>query len=258
MYPPSATRRRRWGSSASAPPASLAKPETASLSPSTNPSAAAGAPRTTVMNDARSAVGISCPTSASRLATPIPVTPLVSHGREPSAGDGVVLARSTPARLRSPAQRSVRPAASRPRGAVRVGPAIRHLGDEHVGQPSRASRIRRPLPLWRSRSHGRAGRYAGQQHDDHVVARLGRPLLEVPDQRSDELRGTATRRGRAARPAAAARTARGTPRPRSRSSVTWTACTSSDIVRASLIAWTTSRVTSATGTYTCWRRTAAR
>src|SRR3954452_671174 len=49
--------------------------------PSMRPSAAAGAPRIVVMNDAMSEVGISCPRSANRLARPMPVTPRVRHDR---------------------------------------------------------------------------------------------------------------------------------------------------------------------------------
>ena len=46
----------------------------------------------------------------------------------------------------------------------------------------------------------------------------------------------------------------GSARRASTSSVTWTAVTSSDIVRAKRIAWTTSRVTSDAGTMTRWWR----
>ena len=66
--------------------------------------------------------------------------------------------------------------------------------------------------------------------------------------------GTATRRRRAARPAAGGRSARGSRSRPSASSVTWTAVTTSAIVRPNRIAVTTSRVTSDAGTKTRCRR----
>ena len=76
-----ALRRRRSGSSASAPPANRATPAQPSAIPSISPSAAADAPSVVVRKLGSSAVGTSCPTSARRLAPPIPATPRVSHGR---------------------------------------------------------------------------------------------------------------------------------------------------------------------------------
>jgi hypothetical protein len=52
--------------------------------PSISPSAAAGAPRVAVTNEAISEAGISWPTSARKLAVPIPATPGASQGRWPA------------------------------------------------------------------------------------------------------------------------------------------------------------------------------
>ena len=81
VYPPMAMERRRWGSSASAPPITLVMPDKASARPSMTPNAAAGAASTEPRKLGSSAVGISCPMSASRLANPMPRTPGVNHGR---------------------------------------------------------------------------------------------------------------------------------------------------------------------------------
>ena len=74
-YPPTATFARRSGSSARAPPASLATPAAPSAMPSINPSADAGAPSVTVRKLGSSDVGISWPTSERKLASPIERTP---------------------------------------------------------------------------------------------------------------------------------------------------------------------------------------
>jgi len=58
-----------------APPASRAAPASPSEMPSMRPRAAAGAPRVTVSRLGSRAVGISWPTSARKLAVPIPATP---------------------------------------------------------------------------------------------------------------------------------------------------------------------------------------
>ena len=81
MYPPTAVVLRRSGSSASAPPPSLATPPSPSASPSITPSAAAGAPSVLVRKAGSSAVGTSYPRSASRLEPPIATTPRFSQGR---------------------------------------------------------------------------------------------------------------------------------------------------------------------------------
>jgi hypothetical protein len=74
-----AVSRRRWGSSAKAPPPSRAAPARPSDTPSIRPRALAGAPRVAVRKLGRRAVGTSCPASANRLAAPMPRTPGVSH-----------------------------------------------------------------------------------------------------------------------------------------------------------------------------------
>jgi hypothetical protein len=60
------------------------RPASASLTPSINPSAAAGAPNVEVSRLGNNAVGTSCPTSAGRLAVPIRATPGVNHRRSGS------------------------------------------------------------------------------------------------------------------------------------------------------------------------------
>ena len=70
VYPPMAVVRRRWGSSANAPPASFATPAAASATPSISPNAAAGAPNVVLRKLGSSDVGISCPASEKKLATP--------------------------------------------------------------------------------------------------------------------------------------------------------------------------------------------
>lgn len=79
VYPPTASVRRRCGSSANAPPPKRATPASASLTPSIAPNTDAGAPSVEVSSDGSNDVGISCPTSASRLAPPMPLTPGVSQ-----------------------------------------------------------------------------------------------------------------------------------------------------------------------------------
>ena len=78
-YPPTATARRRLGSSARAPPSSRATPARASLTPSMTPNTDAGAPSVEVSKLGNNDVGTSCPASDKKLATPIPVTPGVNH-----------------------------------------------------------------------------------------------------------------------------------------------------------------------------------
>src|ERR1700728_1126051 len=82
---------RHLGRSAIHPPASFAKLESPSETPSITPSANAGAPRL-ARNAGRIEVAASCPQSENRLAKPMPSTPRVSHrfGDE----DGFVLERS--------------------------------------------------------------------------------------------------------------------------------------------------------------------
>ena len=77
--------RRRPGSSDSAPPTKRPPPARPSEMPSRSPSAAAGAPRVVVTKLGIRAVGISWPTSARKLAVPMPPTPGVSHGRREDA-----------------------------------------------------------------------------------------------------------------------------------------------------------------------------
>src|SRR5277367_5478528 len=69
---------RHLGRSAIQPPASFAKLERPSDTPSITPSANAGAPRL-ARNAGRIAVAASCPQSEKRLASPMPSTPRVSH-----------------------------------------------------------------------------------------------------------------------------------------------------------------------------------
>ncbi len=93
-YPPMAIDRRRDGSSARAPPASLAAPAAPSEIPSINPRTEAGAPMVTVSRSGSSAVEISWPASEKKLARPMPATPgliqdvvlrLFAHSANPSA-----------------------------------------------------------------------------------------------------------------------------------------------------------------------------
>src|ERR1700722_15011858 len=67
---------RHLGRSAIQPPASFAKLEKPSETPSITPSAKAGAPRL-ARNAGRIEVAASCPQSEKRLASPIPITPRV-------------------------------------------------------------------------------------------------------------------------------------------------------------------------------------
>src|ERR1700734_437992 len=69
---------RHLGRSAIQPPASFAKLEKPSETPSITPSAKAGAPRL-ARNAGRIEVAASCPQSEKRLASPIPITPRVSQ-----------------------------------------------------------------------------------------------------------------------------------------------------------------------------------
>src|SRR5437870_4937264 len=78
-YPPTASARRRAGSSDIAPPASLAVPARASATPSMAPRIAADAPRE-LRRLGSNAVGTSWPTSARKLAAPMPTTPADSQG----------------------------------------------------------------------------------------------------------------------------------------------------------------------------------
>src|ERR1700732_4133358 len=69
---------RHFGRSAIQPPASFAKLEKTSDTPSITPSAKAGAPRL-ARNAGRIEVAASWPQSEKRLASPIPITPRVSQ-----------------------------------------------------------------------------------------------------------------------------------------------------------------------------------
>lgn len=117
---------------ANASPASRASLASPSEMPSITPRAAAGARRGEVTRLGSSAVGTSCPTSASRLAAPMPATPGRSHFRmsSPTSAGGTTasltsgslppLVRATGAVRLSSASR-VRRFAARPRGCPVVG-----------------------------------------------------------------------------------------------------------------------------------------
>src|ERR1700678_4436097 len=77
-YPMMPVGLRHLGRSAIQPPASVAKLERPSETPSITPSANAGAPRL-ARNAGRIAVAASCPQSENRLARPMPRTPRVSQ-----------------------------------------------------------------------------------------------------------------------------------------------------------------------------------
>src|ERR1700690_2598582 len=79
---------RAWGRSASQPPASFAKLEKPSATPSMMPSATAGAPRV-ARNAGSREVAASWPQSEKRMARPMPRTPRVSQ-REGGAVAGFV------------------------------------------------------------------------------------------------------------------------------------------------------------------------
>src|SRR5271169_1579824 len=82
---------RAWGRSASQPPASFAKLEKPSATPSMMPRATAGAPRL-ARNAGRREVAASWPQSEKRLARPMPRTPRVSQREDEGAAglDGLL------------------------------------------------------------------------------------------------------------------------------------------------------------------------
>ena len=127
VYPPTAVVLRRSGSSASAPPPSLATPPSPSASPSITPSAAAGAPSVLVRKAGSRAVGTSWPRSASRLAPPIATTPRFSQGRSASADCERDLRPSCPDRAgpRALSEHLARPRRSRSYAADAADHAVR-------------------------------------------------------------------------------------------------------------------------------------
>src|SRR5579864_2491029 len=80
---------RSEGRSAIQPPASFAKLDNPSETPSIMPSATAGAPRL-ARNAGRIDVAASCPQSDNRLARPMPSTPRVSHRFDESSESAIL------------------------------------------------------------------------------------------------------------------------------------------------------------------------